>query len=317
MTKKKKKKLNLKKFLKLESKFVKNKQGLLIRLLGLTVIGLFITFLFNDVETINPTTASEFAKTSVKIVNYNGTSGGSGVVIKSGSSGSKILTNKHVCKLIKNTLGFVLTPTRMLVIDDLVEYPKHDLCMVTVKKNLYVNTNYSSYPATKYSNAFVSGHPNLLPHVLTSGNFSDNMIINVLMGIESCAEEDTSDSCEHLGYRPIIKTYNSQLVTGIILPGSSGSGVFDTDGRISGIVFAGTGSSFSYAFIVPQEYVYDFLNNYEFYKEDYLKQNTKNSNDNIKYLKSPVIVTNTFGGIDNKKVYKYIKEYTNEFKNKK
>jgi hypothetical protein len=43
------------------------------------------------------------------------------------------------------------------------------------------------------------------------------------------------------------------------MPGSSGSGVFNEAGEISGLVFAGSAQGLSYGFIVPLESVKDFI----------------------------------------------------------
>jgi S1-C subfamily serine protease len=64
--------------------------------------------------------------------------------------------------------------------------------------------------------------------------------------------------CALFGVMPIIVTYNSTLVTGLIMPGSSGSAVFNKDGEISALIFAGA-QGLSYGFVVPYEYVRDFV----------------------------------------------------------
>jgi hypothetical protein len=45
----------------------------------------------------------------------------------------------------------------------------------------------------------------------------------------------------------------------MIMGGSSGSAVLNENGELSGVVFAGEGKGFSYAFIVPYEYVARFI----------------------------------------------------------
>jgi hypothetical protein len=52
---------------------------------------------------------------------------------------------------------------------------------------------------------------------------------------------------------------DARVVSNLIQPGSSGSGVFNQQGELIGVVFAGASRDFSFGFIVPQEYVLDFV----------------------------------------------------------
>lgn len=208
-----------------------------------------------------PKQAKEYAKTSVIITDANGNSGGSGVILRSNAVSSEILTNKHVCALAVNG-GRVIKDDHIYLVDAIKKYPYHDLCLVRVQSGLKVNTKVSLLPPASFSDAFISGHPNLLPHVLTTGNFSGYQIINLITGLKKCDENTPAAYamyCAFFGGIPIIESFQSQLVTGTILPGSSGSGVFNEYGEISGLVFAGQGQGLGYAFIVPHEYVVDFL----------------------------------------------------------
>lgn len=56
----------------------------------------------------------------------------------------------------------------------------------------------------------------------------------------------------------MVKTYEAILVSATIQPGSSGSAVYNLDGEISAVIFAGAGD-FGYGFAVPHSYVYKFL----------------------------------------------------------
>lgn len=207
-----------------------------------------------------PKDTQSFANTSVRIMNLEMNSGGSGVILKSTPTMSTILTNKHVCKLIE-VGGVVEHKNRTMLIRDYQKYKFHDLCLIRVMEDLKVNTKVATNAPDLYSTAFISGHPALLPHVLTSASFSDKSQIQLVTAIRACTPEDAgSIECVLFGAMPIVESFNTQLVTGTILPGSSGSGVFNAKGEISGLVFAGNGRGFSYAFIVPQEYVRDFVN---------------------------------------------------------
>jgi len=260
----KKLKTKLKKFMKREDLFVKAHQRAGLRIVGALIV-LSLGYSMLDTHYLKPKQVKEFAVTSVKVVNMSETSGGSGVILSSSATESIVLTNKHVCKVIEEG-GLVVKSTRSFLISAYKESFSHDLCEIKVNADLGVNTKVASEAPEEYSEAFISGHPNLLPHVLTKGNFSGRMTIRVNIGVKKCSKEDYEDPakvfmCIFTGGIPVIETFDSQLVTGTIMPGSSGSAVFNENGEIAGLVFAGNSKELSYAFIVPQEYIYNFVNN--------------------------------------------------------
>jgi S1-C subfamily serine protease len=217
---------------------------------------------------VRPSTAAEFAQTSAMIIMTDLSSGGSGVIYKSSEKESVILTNKHVCEVIQAG-GLVGTAKKTYKIDSYKLYPKHDLCMVRVLANLKVNTQLAKKRPKLYSHAFVSGHPALLPHVLTEGYFSSSRTIDIAIGMKDCDGSEKPEEmmyCMIFGQVPIIRSFRGQLVTATIMPGSSGSGVFNEDGDISGLVFAGNAQGLSYGFIVPYDFVKDFVDNADKYK---------------------------------------------------
>lgn len=217
---------------------------------------------------VRPQNASEFAQTSAMITVKDESSGGSGVILKSGEKESIILTNKHVCEVIQGG-GVVNTSGKKYKITAFKIYKKHDLCMVKVAANLKITTVVAEKQPKLYSHVFVSGHPSLLPHVLTEGYFSNFKTVSILVDVKKCTEDNFKEdpmSCMFLGGIPIIRDFESQLVTATIMPGSSGSGVFNEAGEISGLVFAGSAQGLSYGFIVPLKSVQDFIANEAKYK---------------------------------------------------
>lgn len=228
----------------------------------LSVILLALLATSANAEVIRPTTTAEFAQTSVKITNLAGNSGGTGVIYRSEENHSLIVTNKHVCGILVHG-GLVQDYTGQ-------NYPVtgfqtsriHDLCLVTVMNDLGVDTVLASEAPEIYSKAFVSGHPHLLPHVLTRGDFSGRVVVPIQVGVTPCTPDQMKKSpmqCFFGGGIPIVEKYDSQLVTATILPGSSGSGVFNEDGELSGLVFASDSRELAYALIVPYDYVAFFL----------------------------------------------------------
>lgn len=235
------------------------------KIIGLLILGVIVSLIVSISGTDGkdrPSKTKDFAKTSVMIVDAQLRSGGTGVVLRSNKISSEILTNKHVCRLVQ-TGGFVIQGGNRYLVDSYKKYSKHDLCLVKIQKSLGVNTKVSDMPPTDFEDALISGHPALLPHVLTRGDFSGKQIIQLMVGLKECTKEDARGPygmyCFFMGGMPVLESFESQLVTGTILPGSSGSGVFNAKGEISGLVFAGNGNGLGYAFIVPHEYLVDFL----------------------------------------------------------
>jgi len=208
---------------------------------------------------------SDLRAASVKIVNRAMSSGGTGIILSSSTSESSILTNDHVCRLVKKAGGLVLTANGgQYQATSIIESEVSDLCLLQVSDDLGVDTTVSSKAPKMYDSATVSGHPALMPNVLSSGHVSGRAIIQVMTGMRPCTEAeaanpDTMMICMFFGGLPVVKSYESVLVTATIMPGSSGSGVYNKNKELSGVVFAGS-TEFGYAWTVPYEQVLNFLN---------------------------------------------------------
>lgn len=208
-----------------------------------------------------PTTPVAFAETTAMITNMERNSGGSGVVLESNPSESLVLTNSHVCEVAKKG-GMVHTETKSAIIVSFKQSEAHDLCLIKVKSDLGINTELASSAPAAFSKASVAGHPLLLPTIITDGHFSHKMVIPVLFRIKKCEQEDLEGDnaflCMFFGGIPMIRIFEAQAVSATIQPGSSGSAVFNENGQISGLVFAGSGQ-LAYAFVVPHEYIKYFV----------------------------------------------------------
>lgn len=231
----------------------------------ISAVALFVTvaghrYIFG--VTVKPRTAGDFSKTSVMITRYDGRSGGSGVIISSKRNESKVLTNGHVCNVVQNG-GIVRSDDKKGMVKYYQVSNIHDLCLITVSTNFRINTVLAPEEPEVYEDAIVSGHPRLLPNILTYGHFSGKEMISIMIGIRPCTPVEEEDPeveyiCELIGGYPIIKTYEAQVVSATIMPGSSGSAVFNKEGELSGLVFAGSGD-FGYGMIVPYEYIANFF----------------------------------------------------------
>lgn len=215
-----------------------------------------------------PKNRTEYANASVMIVNEKMNSGGSGVIIDSRPGASHILTNKHVCQLIQ-TGGLVVTDDNTTYpVDGFRVYSKHDLCLIEVMYDLHVNIKVANQAPNVYEKSIIVGHPTLLPTIFSVGHFSQRKEIAVMVDIQPCDGTEKGDdafACFWMGGRPVIKNFQSQVTSSLIMPGSSGSPVYNSKGELAALVFAGS-QGLSYGFLVPWEYVHDFLKNKEDYK---------------------------------------------------
>lgn len=226
-----------------------------IKITLIFVVSLFFIKSIANAEIVKPQSTSEFKQTSVRIYNSKRNSGGTGSILQSSKSGSTVLTNKHVCRLVEQG-GYVEQAGNFHEIKSYKKFPDHDLCLVKIDHNFNVELKISKSMAKSSDTVYVSGHPSLLPHIVSRGHLSDNLKIRLIVGLKDCAKP--SFICSVLGGSPIFQTFDSQVVSNFIMPGSSGSAVFNDDGEVVGVVFAGMGE-LSYGFIVPQKYILYFL----------------------------------------------------------
>lgn len=225
-----------------------------------SVVGLLALATVKNLTSNKKADDESMASSAAMITNMKGNSGGTGVVLSSKNNESLILTNAHVCGVVKEG-GIVTTDIKRAIVASYQVSKLHDLCMIKVKSNLHVDTEIATESPDIYSNATVSGHPALLPTVLTKGHFSDHEFITIITGFRECTEKDKEELdllCRYFGVVPVIKNYESQVVSSTIMPGSSGSAVFNDKGQVAGLVFAGSGN-LSYGHIVPQEFVQYFV----------------------------------------------------------
>jgi S1-C subfamily serine protease len=237
---------------------------------------LLINFLFN-VNALTPKTKKELRSVAVKITDTSMGHGGTGSILKSGKE-SIILTNKHVCEVVKEG-GFVIRENLIIAVNGYKEYPAHDLCLVKVRYNFGLSLKLANRAPLPSETSLVTGFPMLMPNTITVGHFSDVVQIPVVIGMEDCAEDDQSFECVFFGGKPIVRHFVSQYTSNLIQPGNSGSAVFNKQGELSGVVFAGSGE-IGFAFIVPYAYVVHFVSTHENlkWKEPILDKDKKEKN---------------------------------------
>ena len=219
---------------------------------------LFIALLlFSGCTSANP------ASYTVMVTNLEENSGGSGSIVSATETQSQILTNAHVCRVVQFG-GIVRGLAGQAFVVSYKVSERHDLCLITVAADLGASTRLSNLMPEPYQEIQVSGHPHLMPTIISKGHIADKRIIPVMQGTRPCTDAELNDStldfmCHILGKLPMVKFYETNAISATIQPGSSGSGVYNTRGEILAVVFAGD-SDFGYGYAVPYESVYAFLN---------------------------------------------------------
>lgn len=210
-------------------------------------------------------TEEKISDATVKVTNITGNSGGSGTILMSSKdNGSQILTNSHVCEVLKGGGKITTSNGESHLVKSYLQDTDHDLCLVRVAKNLKINTKLSNLIPEKLNSVTISGHPQLLPTIQTKGHISDNTTIQVFTGIKPCTDDefvqpDLTIMCILFGGLPVFRTYEATVISSLIMPGSSGSGVYDEYGNLTAVAFAGS-QGLSFAFTVPYSYVISFIN---------------------------------------------------------
>jgi S1-C subfamily serine protease len=231
----------------------------MIKALLLTLITLFIT---SDIyaESVYPSTTEEYASTVVMILNKDETGGGTGVIYHSTAKHSFILTNNHICKAVEHG-GVVLKGSSKYMVRGYKPSKLHDMCMIYVDANLGIDTEIADKAPEIYTPATIAGFPHLAPETVVHGHFSALHTITIQIGERPCTPEEFEKfgmQCIFGGV-PVTEKYQSQFVTATILPGNSGSPVYNSDGEIAGLVFASDSRDLAYAEVVPQEFVKKFI----------------------------------------------------------
>ena len=207
------------------------------------------------------TKKNDIRANAVMITNREMNHGGTGLILSSQKHKSWILTNDHVCKVVKNGGGLVISNKGKYQANSMIESQQSDLCLLSVLDDLKINTRISSTAPKFYDDVSVSGFPALMPNIISKGHLSGRSVISVVIGITPCTEDDIKNNgmmCLFVGGIPVIKNYESVLTSATIMPGNSGSGVYNSEQDLIGVVFAGSGD-LGYSWTVPYEQVVNFL----------------------------------------------------------
>jgi S1-C subfamily serine protease len=250
----------------------KNNQGDTMRLILFSVVFVAALITMMLVPSYKTLADSNMLHSSVKITNLEETSGGSGVIVRTSATESQILTNAHVCRLFKNNGGLVHSLVGVAKVKEYKMDKNHDICLILVDQNFGSSAKLASKPPSFGDKVSVVGHPRLMPTIRTDGFLSERTIISVVVDVRRCTDNDDPLLCLLLGGIPMIEIYDTIVISALIQPGSSGSGVYNDDGEVIGLVFAGNGE-LSFGNIVPLENVKNFYDTAFLDKTGFIRPN--------------------------------------------
>jgi S1-C subfamily serine protease len=170
------------------------------------------------------------ASSVLLLTTLDGRGGGTAFYVKAKSGKTFIMTNRHICEG-----GAVYTYAGRMVELSIVEIsPETDLCLLASIETTAAPLELGSEPQ-QHDRVSVKGYGYLLGETLSEGHF--------------------------VGYLPrgILGVENPGYITASVLPGNSGSPVFNTSGYLVGVIFASSPDIANRGLIVPLDQVRAFL----------------------------------------------------------
>lgn len=195
-------------------------------------------------ETVHPIKPVDFKRVAAQ-VNTAG-SRGSGVVLRSDSGGTDVLTAKHVCANAVVLGSFVYVNREKHLVDSIKPSFQYDLCLVHTKDVLYLSVDLAKV-SPKFGDVLrTAGHPLSMPLLFQEGRASETF--NIL-------PKDAAPEKLFL-----------MLTNILVQPGQSGSGVFDEEGNLVGIMVSfktvypkGPPETIGFGLAIPRKHVEMFL----------------------------------------------------------
>lgn len=241
---------------------------LLFRLLSglaLTATSVLVTIKAPDLH--HKYLRNEAGPASVMLLGKRG--GGSGFHVEAPSGKTYILTNAHVCGLAVNGKIKVVSAAKNITTTRKViqVYDSHDLCLVEPIDGIdgLEVANNSDVSDTIY----VAGNPRLVPFSINKGEVIGRRIIEILDAVNITREECDGRYIQLDGFAAMIYGFDSVCLKErdsieanvISYPGNSGSAVVNGYGNVVAVLFAGDNDMPTDAYLVPLDFIQDFLRN--------------------------------------------------------
>jgi S1-C subfamily serine protease len=197
----------------------------------------------------------------VKVLNTEGTGGGTGWVTLTSSGKRVIVTNDHVCQ-VSNT-------DYIRIDDDSGKSSIKRILKRSFMRDLCVIEGVEAPPLfmadtgpKRHEEVRVMGHPLLFPSAPTSGVYTGDILIPFFQprDKDGTCPEGTEEAELRSVFGPIEacrKVEELSVTTAPIAPGSSGSPVLNTSGQVIGVM--NSAMSENYGMFIPLTYVKEIL----------------------------------------------------------
>ena len=193
-----------------------------------------------------------------------GNHGGTGFLAKMPSGRTLMVSNRHVCEVAENGLiaaHYPDNPSRSTVIKVIESSSVTDLCLLEGIPGI------EGMPVAKFYNPkkriAVVGHPRLQPATFTEGYAYSRETVKAMEPVSAKECKQKIESIDTLfGPIPVcVEELEAWKSTVVILPGSSGSPVFNAEAEIVGVMFAGEEET-HWGIFVPIEDLKAFISIY-------------------------------------------------------
>jgi len=196
--------------------------------------------------------------------------GGTGFAIKAPSGRILTVTNAHVCEVAQNGKAAARWDNgRYTNLDVLEVDAKHDLCLLSGLPGGIEGLEMAWNDAQINDPVYVIGHPLLYPNTYSEGLVRDRTDIFIVK--KQYVEDEQECSDLDLKYKVYPSVFGDVAVCGEefdsfgmsakIMPGNSGSPVFNMKGKVVGVVFAGDNRTGDGSY-VPLEHLERILASY-------------------------------------------------------
>lgn len=224
-------------------------------------LGIFVLFSSNIKDTYY---RKGVGSDVVRVYKVDQSTGGTGFHVKAESGNVYILTNKHVCSLADKYDRLLIEQNGKKVFRRVVaRYPEHDLCVVEPLSKNHSTLSIASR-IFEGEDIIVVGHPGLRSLTLAHGEYIGSKTIEISSLVDSpkqCAGRVFDDPMTYLftGKLLCLESFRSSAISSPIYGGNSGSPVVNKFGNVVGVVFAGNRSQSNDGYMVPLQYVKEFL----------------------------------------------------------
>jgi S1-C subfamily serine protease len=230
---------------------------------ALTTIAVFLIHIFGSAPEIPPSQSiphevfSKLEPSVLKITDFDERSGGTGFLVKNENGHTFLVTNAHVCKEPGMQMRISRDGDKISYVSKALEIDRlHDLCIMEAVPG--EDLEIAEEEAGQYTTAYTLGHPLLFPNTPTQGlvlTEEDMEIAGHPNSRGDCAEDERK--VEDLFAVYCLRVMHLRRTTIPTYPGSSGSPVVNSSGKLIGVI--NSGGPMNHGNYIPLRFLATFL----------------------------------------------------------